>query len=483
MADPLLQASAICKQFWGVRVLDDVNFEARAGEIHAITGENGAGKSTLMKIIAGQERADSGEVRFHGRAIAMIHQELLPFADLTVAENIFMGREPTRWFPGWVDQAARDRLAQELLSRLGLHIDPRARMGDLSVAEQQSVEIAKALGRDADLLIMDEPTSALSERECELLFRIILDLKSRGVAILYISHRMQEIFRLASTITVMRDGRHIATRAAADLDEDRSIALMVGRTLAPTAARTQTTPGEPLLEVRELERRPRFQHVSFTLRRGQILGLAGLMGAGRSDVAAAIFGLAPATGGELILRGRPVRIQNPAAAIAAGIAMVTEDRRAFGFVPGMSVKENITLSSLDRLSRGPFIRRAEETRTADEQIRKFRIRSAGRDQAVKFLSGGNQQKVAIARALLAEPEIIILDEPTRGIDVGAKSEIYALITGLAAAGKAVLLISSEMNEILTLSDDIVVMREGIAVAGLSREMANPERILRYAMPN
>jgi inositol transport system ATP-binding protein len=483
MPDPLLEVADVSKSFWGIHALERVNLSVHAGEVHAVTGENGAGKSTLMKIIAGQERPDGGQVHFRGRAISMIHQELLPFPELSVAENIFMGQEPEHWIPGWIDKSERDRRAREVLAQLGLAIDPRRRMGQLTIAEQQSVEIAKALARRADLLIMDEPTSALSERESELLLSLILDLKGRGVAILYISHRMQEIFRIADVITVMRDGRSVTTLPAAELNENRLIPLMVGRALDLSSARQRANPGEVVLEVRNLGRPPRFQSVSFCLRRGEILGVAGLMGAGRTDVASAIFGLAPASAGIILVHGQVVSVRSPAAAFAHGIAMVTEDRKEFGFVPDMSVKENVTLSSLGRFAWGPVIRPRVEAMAAEEQMAKFDVRAAGRDQPVKFLSGGNQQKVAIARALLADPEILILDEPTRGIDVGAKAEIHALIAGLARAGKAVLLISSEMNELLALSHRILVMREGFSVAELLPDATSPEEILRYAMPS
>jgi inositol transport system ATP-binding protein len=483
MPEPLLETAGISKSFWGIQALADVDLKVYPGEIHAITGENGAGKSTLMKIIAGDETPDCGSIRFSGRAIAMIHQELLPFPYLTVGENIFMGREPCRWVPGWVDRARRDRDAAELLAQLGVAVDTRTRMGDLMIAEKQSVEIAKALVRRADLVIMDEPTSALSDRESEALFRIISDLKDRGAAILYISHRMQEIFRLAETITVMRDGRRIATAPAVEWNEDRLIATMVGRPLNVSPIKAPSAPGEVVLEVRGLGRPPRFHDVSFALRRGEVLGLAGLMGAGRSDVASAIFGLAPATRGAIIVHGRHIAIRSPSAAQAHGIAMVTEDRKEFGFVPNMSVRQNLTLSCLPRFGWGPFILPRSEASAADEQMRRFDIRAAGREQPVKFLSGGNQQKVAIARALLADPEILILDEPTRGIDIGAKAEIYSIIAGLANVGKAILVISSEMNEILSLSDRILVMREGVAVTELLPAATSPEEILRYAIPS
>ncbi len=478
---PLLEVENVSKSFWGIQALDRVSLEVQRGEIRAITGENGAGKSTLMKIVAGLYQADSGEVRFHGRGIAMIHQELLPFPDLSVAENVCIGREPVRW-GGWLDRAEMHRTTRDLLGRLGVPVDPGCRMRDLSFAEQQSVEIAKALGRDADLLIMDEPTSALSGHEAELLFRIIGDLKAAGVAIIYISHRMPEIFRLADTITVMRDGRHVSTRPAAEFDEDRLIALMVGRELDRTIERSGHPAGKVALEVRGLTSPGRFRNVNFVLRRGEILGIAGLIGAGRTEVVSAIFGLAPAASGEILRDGIAVRVESPADALGHGIAMVTEDRKRYGFAADLSIQENVTLSSLARYSPGQLIRRRLEEGAADEQIRAFDIRCAGRGQHVKNLSGGNQQKVVLARALLTDPDVLILDEPTRGIDIGAKAEIYALIARLAAGGKAIVLVSSEMNEILALSHRILVMREGTIAAELQPEGATPETILKYAMP-
>jgi inositol transport system ATP-binding protein len=471
---PLLQLQAICKSFWGIRALDRVDLNVARGEVHALTGENGAGKSTLMKIVAGIERPDSGVIDFHGSAVAMIHQELLPFPELTVAENICMGTEPVRRF-GWLDRAAMRRRSAELLARLGVEVAPEQRMGDLSFAEQQSVEIAKALGCQADLIIMDEPTSALSDRESERLFRIIADLKQRGAAVIYISHRMDEIFRLADTITVMRDGRRIASCPAGELDEAKLISHMVGRSFDFGIARQPATKGDIMLEVR-------LPRVNFKVRAGEILGLAGLIGAGRTEIASAIFGLEAPAAGEILVRGRAVRIASPADALSHGIAMVTEDRKRYGFVADMSVRENVTLSSLRRFCAGAWVRSRAEDAATDEQIRAFSIRTAGREQQVKYLSGGNQQKVVLARALLTDPAILILDEPTRGIDVAAKAEIYALISRLAQQGKAILLVSSEMNEILALSDRILVIREGAIAAELAASRTTPEEILAYAMP-
>ncbi len=467
--DFLLAVNNVSKSFWGVKALDRVRLDVTAGEVHAVAGENGAGKSTLMKILAGMYLPDSGEAVFHGRGIAMIHQELLPFPDLTVAENICMGMEPTRWLPGLVNKRAMNAKAQELLDRLRSSAPPTRDMKDLSVAEMQIVEIAKALAREADLIIMDEPTSALSDREVEALYDVIEYLKQRGIAVIYISHKLDEIFRIADRVTVLRDGQHVATHAIAEVDENRLIALMVGRELSTVFPKSERAPGEVALEVRALAKTGRFRNVSFTVRKGEILGIAGLMGAGRTDVAAAICGLEPADTGEIILKGKR-------------IAMVSEDRKKFGLVPDMTVEHNLTLASLARCCNGVVINHRMESRVADEQIRVFAIKTPNRDQQVKHLSGGNQQKVVIANALLTDPEVLILDEPTRGIDIGAKAEIYALITRLAQDGMAIIMVSSEMNEILGLSDRILVMREGEVSVELSPRDTTPEQILQYAMP-
>ncbi len=471
----MIQAKDISKSFAGVPALAGVSLEIRAGEVHALMGENGAGKSTFMKIVAGQLAADSGTVDSSGGRVAMIHQELMPFLDLTVAENITMGREPAGRFPGTVDRGAMRREARELLARLGSAIDPDRKMRGLSVAAMQMVEIAKALGWRADAILMDEPTSALAGQEADLLFEVIRDLRRRGVAVVYTSHKMDEIFRIADRVTVLRDGRSVATHAASELDERRLIALMVGRELtsqrpAGGAARTETA-----LSVKG------FGGAEFEVRKGEIVGMIGLMGAGRTELASAIYGLAPGQG-EVRVNGRVATIGSPADAIRHGIAMVTEDRKGSGIVPRMSVRENLTLASLGAVSRGPWVSRAAEAEAARGQMSGLAIKARGPKQEIATLSGGNQQKVMLGRALLARPEVLILDEPTRGIDVGAKTEVHELIRRLAREGKAILMISSEMPEILAVSDRILVVREGRVTAELDPRTATQEQILAHAMP-
>jgi inositol transport system ATP-binding protein len=486
----------LSKTFPGVKALDGVSLDLDRGQVHALVGENGAGKSTLMKILAGLDVPDAGEIRFKGRrlhlrsphdalqaGLSMIHQELMPFPDLTVAENLLIGREPASRFPGWIDRRAMNREATRWLERLGVVVSPMTRMRDLSVAEMQTVEIAKALAHRAEMIIMDEPSSALSDREVDRLLEVIRDLKTQGVAVIYISHRLDEVFRIADTVTVLRDGRHIATHRVGDLTRDQLIALMVGRELSTAATQRAVAKGDVVLSVRRLVKEDRIQEVSFDVRHGEVLGLAGLMGAGRTDVVNAIYGLAPADAGEVQVKGRPVRIASPREALNQGIALVSEDRKGFGLVLTMSVKHNLTLANLDRYSRGVFIDHREENRVATDRIQAFAIKTQGLDQTVEFLSGGNQQKVVIAKALLTEPDILILDEPTRGIDIGAKAEVYAIISQLAREGKAIILVSSELSEILALSDRILVMREGTIAAELDPRQTTQEEILKWAMPD
>lgn len=488
---PVIQVRDLNMSFSGVKALEEVRIDVMAGCVHVLMGENGAGKSTLMKILAGLLKPDSGEIRFNGevihlrnphdalrRGIAMIHQELMPFRDLTVAANIGMGRELVRKIPGWIDHKAMDRQATEILSRLGSNISASRRMGDLSVAEMQVVEIAKALAHHASVIIMDEPTTALSGREVDTLFGVIRDLKQHGVAILFISHKMDEIFQIADTITVMRDGREIDSRPSHELDEPELIRLMVGRDPG-TRSCDESRPGETALVVRDLTKRGKFYDISFSLHRGEILGISGLMGAGRTELMHAIYGLDPADSGEIQVSGMPTCICSPIEAIQAGIALVSEDRKKYGFVPQMSVRENLTLSSLP----SGWIDASAEAVLADQQIQTFAIKTSSRDQPVVHLSGGNQQKVVIAKALLNKPTILILDEPTRGIDIGAKSEIYTLITQFARSGMAVLLVSSELPELLSLSDRLLVMRGGRLSAELDPRHASQEDIMRHAMPS
>ena len=483
------------KSFGGVRALRDVSFCLRRGEVHALMGENGAGKSTLVKILAGSLEPDAGEVYVDGRrvslrspheamrhGIAMIHQELMTVPDLTVAENLLLGREPRGRIPGTVDRRAMRGEALRLLGLLNVELPIGAPMRLLSVAQMQTVEIARAIGSGAAAVIMDEPTAALSDREAEALFAAIRTLQARGTAIIYITHKMDEVFRIADRITVLRDGGLVGTVPARELNEAGLIVMMVGRALSGGRVRGRATVGECVLSASGLSRAGAFRDVGLDLRRGEILGLAGLMGAGRSEVASALFGLVPAERGEIRVRGKAARIRSPADAMRLGIGMVTEDRRADGFVPLMSVRHNVTLASLARCCQGPVIRHAAEAEAAAQAMARAGVRASGDGQEVAQLSGGNQQKVVFARTLLPDPEIVILDEPTRGIDVGAKAEVHALIAGLADQGKAVLLISSEMSELLLLSDRLLVMRQGRVDVELDPLAVTQEEVLKHAMP-
>ena len=493
--DLLLQVRDLSKSFPGVQALDGVRMDVARGQVHALMGENGAGKSTLVNILAGLHRPDSGSIHFkdgpvrirnpHNAlqlGVAMIHQELLVFPEMTVAENIFMGHEPVLGRTGWIDRGRMHDEARVLLERLGVSLSPARKLKELSVAQMQTVEIAKALAHRADLIIMDEPTSAISELEVQALFKVIRDLKAQGVAVIYISHRMEEIFQIADVVTVLRDGQYVATHPVGELSTQQLIALMVGRELGTLEAGEPATPGEVVLSVSGLTRPGKFRDVQLQVRRGEVVGLAGLMGAGRTEVLHAIYGLEPATRGVIEVDNRPVRIRNPRDGVRCGMALVGEDRRETGLVLTMSVQHNLTLSSLQRCVRGPFIDSGEEQRIVTGQIGTLRIRTPSPGQIVRNLSGGNQQKVVMGKALLTEPQILLLDEPTRGIDIGAKMEIYALIRQLAREGKAILLVSSELPEILALTDRLLVMREGIVTAELEARQTTQEEIMRYAMP-
>jgi rhamnose transport system ATP-binding protein len=490
----LLAAASISKSFAGVRALQRVSFDLRAGEVHALVGENGAGKSTLIKIITGAEQPDSGTllvaeqpVRHMDPAtsrslgIAAIYQQPALFPDLTVAENIALALETGgAWTP--VDWMARRRRATDLLQRVGVSIDPDRLAETLSMPEQQIVEIAKAIGAEAKVVIMDEPTAALTDREVESLFRVVTLLRSHGVGIVYISHRLDEVFALADRITVLRDGETVATRAATDVGRPELIAMMIGRELAAVFPKQPVPPGDVVLELRGVTNRAAgVRDVSLTVRRGEILGIAGLVGSGRTQLAETLFGLTPADRGDILLGGTPVRIRTPAEAIRAGIGYVPEDRRQHGVVLDMSLASNTSLASLSRVSNMGLIDRGAERQVARRYVDQFRIKASSLDVEVGTLSGGNQQKVALSRWLSTEPSVLILDEPTQGVDVGSKAEIHGLMQRLVERGLAIIMISSELPEILGMSDRVAVMHAGAIRAVLSRDEATQSRILALAL--
>lgn len=488
----MLQAINITKSYAGVQALRNASFELRAGEVHALIGENGAGKSTLIKIMTGAVEADGGELRLHGerlahnspreakaRGIAAIYQQPALFPELSVAENIAIGLEGAGLRVDW---RARRRRAAELLAQVGAKLDPDAEASELSMPQQQLVEIARALGADARVLILDEPTASLSEEDTRNLFRVLRELRARGVGMIYISHRLEELPQIADRVTVLRDGRTIDTRPMAEVDRSQLIQLMVGRELSAVFPKRSVPLGEPVLELRGLGCAASGVHdVNLSVRAGEIVGLAGLVGAGRTELARAIFGLTPADAGEIRMRGEPVTIQSPAEAIARGIAYVPEDRRRHGVVLELPISTNITLASLRRLSRRGALDFARERAVAAEYIERLGIKTPAIFAPAATLSGGNQQKVALSRWLMTEPSVLILDEPTQGIDVGAKSEIHALMTDLAARGVAILMISSELPEILGMSDRIAVMHGGAIAGVVDRAEADQQKILALAL--
>ena len=490
----LLDARDVSKSFAGLRALNRVSFDLRAGEVHALVGENGAGKSTFIKIVTGAEQPDAGRIAVagtvvahldphvsRGLGIAAIYQQPSLFPHLTVAENIAVSLERgTLWRR--IDRDARRRRAAELLDRIGASIDPERRVEALTMPEQQVVEIAKALGADARIVIMDEPTASLSEREVERLFGVIARLRDHGVGIIYISHRLEEIAAIADRITVLRDGETVATCAAAEVDRSELIRMMVGRELDSVFPKRHVPAGAVALEVKGLSNRRNGVHdVSFSVRRGEILGVAGLVGSGRTQLAETIFGLTPADGGEILLEGRPVRVQSPSEAIALGIGYVPEDRRQHGVVLEMSIAANASLANLPAVSRGGLIDRDAEDELARRYAGRFRIKAPSVAADVGSLSGGNQQKVALARWLSIGPRVLILDEPTQGVDVGSKAEIHALMQELAGDGMAVVMISSELPEILGMSDRIAVMHAGTIRRVFARGDADAARILAVAL--
>jgi inositol transport system ATP-binding protein len=487
----VLTMEGISKQFPGVRALSDVQLRTRKGTVHALMGENGAGKSTLMKCLIGLYSPDSGTITFKGerlniadthyalsKGISMIHQELSPIPQMTVAENIYLGREPTTWY-GLVDMRKMNRMTTELLARLRIKIKPTAKMYELSIANTQLVEIAKAVSYDSDLIIMDEPTSAITEAEVEGLFNIIRSLREQGRSIIYISHKMDEIFKITDEVTVFRDGQYIGTDPTNDLSHGKLIEKMVGRTLTDMFHKETVELGPVFLEVENLSGKG-FRNVSFQVRRGEILGVAGLIGAGRTETMEGVFGVTRTHGGTIKVNGKQVTINMPADAIRHGMALLTEDRKLTGLYLNASVRENMFIANIKRYLLGPFVRFGKIEKDCSMMRDLMRIKTPNLLQLVKFLSGGNQQKVLISRWLLTEPDLLILDEPTRGIDVGAKSEIYRLMTEFVRSGKAIIMISSELPEILGMSDRIMVMHEGDKAGELSRAEATQEKILHLA---
>ncbi len=488
----VLETRDICKQFPGVRALHNVSLQLQKGEVHALVGENGAGKSTLIKILAGALHASSGDILMNGhkvqfaspidamhRGISVIYQELMLVPYLSAAENIYLGHEPKHAL-GTVDFASMEHQAQRILDKLSAGFRANTLVSELNVAQQQIVEIAKAVSHEVSVLVMDEPTASLTDREIEQLFRLISELKSQGVSILYVSHRMEEIFEIASTVTVMRDGEHVCSVPIQDVTMDKLVQLMVGRELAAETSQREHVDRGIHLEVRSLTS-TKIKDISFTLRKGEILGLSGLVGAGRSEVARAIYGADKVLSGEVLINGKSVGIRKPSDAITNGIGLVTEDRKNQGLVLTMTVRENTTLAHLDKFTRGLFINRKAEKDEAQRIADSLHTKITGVEMVTGHLSGGNQQKVVLARWLCRQCQILIFDEPTRGIDVAAKAEIYQLIRELADSGVSIIVISSELPEILLLCERIIVMHEGHITGELGRSEATQQKILSMAM--
>ena len=494
MNDTVLSMKGIHKRFMGVHALKGVDLELERGEIHALIGENGAGKSTLMKVLTGIYEKDSGKIVFEGKhfnpkgpkqalnaGVGIIHQELNMMEHLTVAQNIFIGRESMKGGL-FLDEKAQNKRAKELFARLNMNIDPTESLSRLTVGKQQMVEIAKAVSHELKVLILDEPTAALTETEIDELFTIMRDLSSKGVAMIYISHRMDEIGRITDRVTVMRDGEYVGTRNTGDISKEEIINMMVGRVIyeQPKQESNVSPQAQTVLEVKHLNAGNMVKDVSFKLKKGEILGFAGLMGAGRTETARAIFGADEIQSGSISINGQKVRISSPMDAVANGIGYLSEDRKRYGLATGLSVTENSLMASYDMYESGMFIHSGKVRKITDEYVEKLRIKTPSSEQLLKNLSGGNQQKVVIAKWLINDAEILIFDEPTRGIDVGAKSEIYTLMNELTVQGKSIIMISSELPEILRMSDRIIVMCEGRITGEMDIAEASQEAIMRYA---
>ncbi len=488
----LLQMQGIDKSFPGVHALDHVDLNVRPGTVHSLMGENGAGKSTLMKVLIGMYNPDGGTITFDGEeveipdtatglglGISMIHQELSPVPEMTVAENIYLGREP-RGSVGLISRRQMNRNTRELFEKWEININPTVLMKQLSIAQTQMVEIAKAISFDSKLIIMDEPTSAITETEVAHLHRMIGQLKAAGTAIIYITHKMDEVFKISDDITVFRDGKHVASLPAAELDRDKLIALMVGRELTQMFPKLDAEIGDVILSVKNLNRGNLVKDVSFELRRGEILGFAGLMGAGRTEVLETLFGVYKAESGEIEIDGKPITIRQPADAIAANMGLLTEDRKLTGIMGVLSVRDNMIMAALPKYSPNGFLQRKRIDADCQAQREALALKTPSLSQLIQNLSGGNQQKVLISRWLLTLPDILMIDEPTRGIDVGAKSEIHRLMSLLAQQGKAIIMVSSEMPEVLGMSDRVVVMHEGRVSGIVDRAEADQETIMKLA---
>ncbi len=485
-----LRFEKISKRYPGVRALDEVSFEVTEGSCHALMGENGAGKSTLGKILAGVQRSDGGEIRLRGEVIrptdpltarqlgiAMVHQELAFCPNLSVAENLCLGALPSRM--GWMRRGALRQEATRLLKTIGADIPVDRPVGELSTGQEQLLQIAAAVGTGARVIVFDEPTSSLSVAESEHLFSLLGDLKRRGITVLYVSHRMDEIFRLCDTVTVLRDGRHVATESIGQTHENRLVEQMIGRELDPASPSvSQRVPGEEVLRVSGLASPGRFSGIHFSLKAGEILGLAGLVGAGRSEVAQAIFGLDSRSTGEVLVHGQRLRPRSVSAALEAGLGFLPEDRKRLGLVLPLSCRENASLAVLRRIATAGVVRRSTERTMAGAFFDRLRVKSPSMEVPVSGLSGGNQQKVALAKWLARDCPILMVDEPTRGVDVGAKAEIHRLLEELAAEGTAILLISSELPELMRLSDRVVVLRQGRQVGELARDQFSQAALLR-----
>ena len=488
----LLEVSGISKSFPGVRALHEVGFSVDRGEVVALLGENGAGKSTLMKILAGVQPADRGEISIDGKmvkvssveeglaqGIALIHQELNLATNLSVGANIFLGREPKK--RGLIDEKTIAAESRKYLDKVGLDVPPETLVGDLTIGKQQLVEIAKALSTDARILIMDEPTSSLSQRETGRLFEVVKDLRGNGVSIVYISHRLAEVIELADRVVVLRDGENAGELKKGEVTHDTMVSLMVGRDLSQFYAHMPLDAGEMVLSVSGLRTPVHPGHeLNFELKAGEIVGLAGLVGAGRTELLESLFGIAPAVGGTIEVNGAAVTISNPRDAIEAGLALVPEDRKQQGLILDMAVADNLSLASLERDQRKGFLNFDAENAISKEMVERMRIKTPSDRQIVRFLSGGNQQKVVIGKWLAMKPGVLLLDEPTRGIDIGAKQEIYALMEELAEQGVAILFVSSEMEEVLGMADRVLVMHEGQLTGELKRDQMSEEAILHLA---